>query len=261
MALGVPLSGVAAEKLDRRPTQNLEAYELYLRGRHLSSWASSIPNWPKAIDYFDRAIALDSTFAAAYAAKGSAYLFMAIVGPPSELYPNARAAGEAALKIDDTLAEAHAVLGGVYLFSDWDWQAAERLLMRAVGLDPNDPIARHRYSEYLLVMGRFDEFIAEAHAQHENDPRAPDRDAMLALAYRLAGRYEEAIYWLQKGLELNPNNGWMHAQLAVLYSQKEMFLPRSGRSGGTGRTASPSQSGCPTAGCSSFRGIREEERS
>jgi TolB-like protein len=123
--LGLPLTGARAERLSRRYTQDAEAYQLYLRGRHLSQWGSSTANWTKAIEYFERAIARDSSFALAYAAMPEVYFYLAFGRPPREVFPKARAAAEAALKIDDTLAEAHAAGTGRSESSSVHWSSTQ----------------------------------------------------------------------------------------------------------------------------------------
>jgi serine/threonine-protein kinase len=221
-ALQLRLTGQEAEVLERRYTQDREAYQLYLWGRHLGAWASSA-DWPKAIEYFEQAIARDSTFAPAYAGLSGAYARLAYVVPPREAFPKARAAAETALRIEETLAEAHAALGTVSFAFDWDWHAADREFSRALELNPGSAMAHREYAYYLIAMGRYDQAVAAARRHQELDPLAPDADAWLGVIYRAVGRYEEAISSLERALELYPGNGWAAAQLASVYGSNGMF--------------------------------------
>ncbi|MEO8416332.1 MAG: hypothetical protein ABI472_21905, partial [Ginsengibacter sp.] len=125
----------SGQEEDKKPVPRSDAYELYLKGRE--SWnLKTPPDLKKAIDYFERAIVMDSTYAAAYSGKADCYTalgygsFMA----PREAFPKAKEAAIKALKLDATLAEAHASLGFYKFYYDWDWAAAEQELRMAIAL-------------------------------------------------------------------------------------------------------------------------------
>ena len=118
-----------------RQTENLEAYQLYLRGRFF--WARVTPeNIRKAIECYQQAIAKDPDFARAYSGLADCYSMMGSSAfgtvRPAEMLPRARAAAEKAIALDSSLAEAHNSLGVCALFFDWDWTAAERAFRRSL---------------------------------------------------------------------------------------------------------------------------------
>jgi len=143
--------------------------------------------------------------------------------PPKETFPVAKAAAIKALEIDDTLAEAHAELGWAKWGYDWDWPGAEREFKRAIELNPNSAAAHHRYAEYLVTMGRFDEGMVEGRRAQELDPLSPSFAGELAYYYLAAQRYDESIAQYMKAIELEPNARWLHSMLGVAYAAKGMY--------------------------------------
>ncbi|MDQ3684723.1 MAG: winged helix-turn-helix domain-containing protein, partial [Acidobacteriota bacterium] len=131
-----------AEK--NRQTENVEAYELYMKGRyHVLKLKPSETS--KAISYFQQAIAVDPSYARAYLGLANSYRSLALAGEmtPNEFLPQAKAAANKAIEIDDTLAEAHAELCYIVFRYDWNWSEAETRCQRALELDPNDAEAHH----------------------------------------------------------------------------------------------------------------------
>jgi serine/threonine-protein kinase len=150
-ALKVQLGG--GEK--RRYTENVEAYQLYMKGRfHLLKASKS--EIETSISYFRQAIEVDPNYAVAYTGLADAYRGMTVGGemPSSEFMPKARAAALRAIEIDDTLAEAYANLGHIMFWYDWDWAAAENQHRRSLQLDPNSPDALQFYAHLLSSAGR-----------------------------------------------------------------------------------------------------------
>ena len=215
------LSGVDESKLKKHYTDNPEAYQLYLKGRYF--WLKFTPeDHKKAADYFNQAIALDPTFALAYAGLGDTYGASATNGwiSPREGYPKAKIAVKRALEIDDTLAEAHTTSGAILMFYDFDWAGAEREYKRAIELNPNYPITYEVYSYLLSSTGRFNEAIQTAQRAVEKDPLSTSLMDDVAGAYYMARRYDEAIKQLQKSLEMDPNHLGAHMALGATYEAK-----------------------------------------
>lgn len=195
----------ASVPLVRPPTQNLEAYNLFLQGQfHLHR----IYSMDKAIPFFRRAIDKDPNFAAAYAGLANCYSYLGYSSQrrPREAYPEAVAALRKALDLDPSLAEAHAVQGWVALFYDWDWPAAERELRRAIELSPSAAEAHHSYSHFLAAMGRFDESLAQSLRAIEIDPLDPSNLGHLAWHYLIARDPAQAIGACERALEIDPNH-------------------------------------------------------
>ena len=219
--LRLRLSGEETQRAARRDADNFEAYQLYLRGRH--EWYKFTPDsLARSVDYFNRAVAADPSYALAYAGLANAHsLREHLLGPSSDGYSRAKWAAEKAVELDPSLSEAHWVLGSVRLFNEWDWAGAEASLKRALQLNPNSPEAHTIYGAYLEVMGRFEEANAELRRGLENDPLSLFTHAELAQGYYYAREYDEAIAQAREGLELGPHLLLYHI-LARALVQKDM---------------------------------------
>jgi len=150
-------------KIVKRHTEDVVAYNLYLKGRYFWNKRTK-EGFRRAIEYFEQAVAEDSTFVLAYAGLADSYNLLGFycILSPKESFPKAKAAVKKALEIDDTLAEAHAALGFARMYYDWDWKDAEREFKQAIELNPGYPTAHHWYAEYLALMGQMDAAITEA---------------------------------------------------------------------------------------------------
>ena len=205
--------------LARHPTENIEAYNLYLRGRYF--WNKYSKEWVlKAIEVFEEAIQIDSYYALAYCGLADAYFRLSNVHfPPREVMPKAKEAALRAVEIDDSLAEAHSSLGLVKVYYDHDWIGAETEFRTALRLDPNLVSAHQRYGSYLTFMGRFEESIRHYETALELDPFSLQINMNLATTYYLRGEYERAINHLNKTSELEPNYMPTHFVLGSTYVQ------------------------------------------
>jgi len=185
-------------------TDNTKAYNLYLKGRFFSTPMS----YAKAIDYFQKAIALDPTFALAYVGEADVYNEMAFHFPKSlnELYPKAKAAAEKAIEIDKNLGEAHAALGFIKLRYEWDWKDAESYLERAIELNPSHSLSHRKLSSYLRAVGRVDESLLKIKDALMLDPLSHIANAQLGLTLQCQGKLKLAAKQLQKTREIYPNN-------------------------------------------------------
>ncbi|GAG59058.1 unnamed protein product, partial [marine sediment metagenome] len=187
--LKLKLLGEERAKLVKHHTENLEAYNLYVKGRYFQAKGTE-EEMEKSLDYFQQAIEKDPTYALAYVGKADCYIILADYGylSSNEAYPKTRAAAEKALEMDNTLAGAYASLGWVKFKYDWDWAGAERDFKRAIDLDPNYAYAHINYSLYLSEMGRHDEAIKEAERGLESDPLSLDINNALGWVLYLARR-------------------------------------------------------------------------
>jgi serine/threonine-protein kinase len=175
-ALQVKLIGPGEAPLVRQATRSPAAHDLYLQGR--SFWNQRTAGALRtAVRYFERAIALDSSYAEAYAGLAQAYVLFPNydvsnydVSLPREAYPKAEAAALRALALDSTLAEAHAALAVGKRNYEWDWPGAEREFRRALALDPSDATAHSWYAGYLSATGRHAEALAEIDRALALDP-------------------------------------------------------------------------------------------
>ena len=223
-ALRLRLSSEEKKQITKRYTENVEAYQAYLRGRYF--WDKRTEDgMKKAISYFEQAIALDPDYALALSGLADAYFLLGAYRalPPNECFPQSRRAAERALELDDTLAEAQCTLAYVKACYDWDWQAAERGFKRALAINPNYAIGHIWYSDYLSAVGRFEEALAEVRRALELDPLSLINNLNLALPHYFARQYDRAIEQLLKALELDPYSALGHWSLGQAYRQSGRY--------------------------------------
>ena len=221
--LRLKLTGEEKKRLTKSYTDNIEAYQLYLKGRY--AWNKrTAEELRKSADYFQQAIDLDPGYALAYAGLADSYNMLAdySVLPPKEAFPRAEAAAAKALEMDDTLSEAHTSMGFVKMGYDGDWAGADREYRRALELNPNYATAHQWYASYLVMMRRFDESIAEIKRAQELDPLSRIINANLGLHYYYARQYDQAIDQLRKTINLNPDFGLAYFYMGRALSQKGM---------------------------------------
>lgn len=178
-----------------------EAHQAYLRGLY-ELRNRTVENNAKAIEHFQRAIAIDPNDPFAY--EGLALVYSTWRdSDPRMFMPKARAAALKAIELDDSLAEAHSTLGLVKLVFDWDWAGGEQELRKALELNPNSPLAHEQYATYLLLVPhRVDEAIQNAQRGYELDPAEPQVGDPVEFFF-YARRYQAAINEAAKELEEN----------------------------------------------------------
>lgn len=222
------LGSVSAENAPahaaRRPVAHPEVYELFGRGRfHLL--AASMFEVSKALEAFRAAIALDPDYAPAQAGLALACCAQAAlrVAPSSQAYNQARAAALRALALDDSCADAQVALGAVMFFGEWNWTGAERSLKRALQLNPNHSEAYLVYGQLLDALGRLEEGLETKLRALERDPFSPLVHLEISLSYWNQRRYDDAIDWANKTLELDPRHPHAREYLAGCYLKKGDF--------------------------------------
>lgn len=175
--------------------------------------------------YARHAIEADPGYAEAYSSVSAAYSLLGFFGflSPAEAFPKARAAALKALEIDESLAEAHMVLACVQLDYDWDWPAVERACKRALELNPNLAWAHSFWSDWLFIMGRREEAMAEAQIAVELDPLSATLNFKLGQKLYWTRNYDHAIETITKALELDPSFVFSYIILAHVYAWKGMF--------------------------------------
>ncbi len=220
--LKVRLLGEEKKQLDKKPTENLEAYNLYRQGRYYGDRVSE-EGIKKALPLFEQAIQKDPRFALAYAGMADTYVAAADAFiAPREAFSKAKEAALKAIELDDTLAEAHASLGLVHYHYDWDWAAAEKEFKRALVLNPQSAWSYAVYSQFLGGMGRVDEANEQGRRSLEIDPLSVTARWCLGWAFLSAGRSDEAIEQLSKAVELDPGSAWARTFLGRAYLIKGM---------------------------------------
>jgi len=215
-------------RLVKRPTENLEAYNLCLLGRYFLYRAFTEEDFNKAIGYLEQAIAKDPGYSLAYALLAECYTVCYSIGylAPKEVYPKAMEAAKKAIELDDELGEAHASLGYLKWVFDWDSSGAEHEFKRALKLNPGSVDVYFFYSQYLATLGRFEEAIAGLKRVIELDPASPANYILLGMyGYQVAGRYDydESIAQIKKGLDMDPSILYGQLFLASAYALKGMY--------------------------------------
>ncbi len=202
----------------KRYTENVEAYNLYLKGNyHLTKWSPE--GLTKAKGYYEQSVALDPNYALGWYGLALFHFNMGNFGYMPLKAANERAS-QAALKvleIDEMLPEAHVIMG-IGRANDYDWKGAEREFLRALELNPESEDAWTYYDYcYLVPMRRLDEAVAASKRALERDPLSPFLQWRLGYRYYLTRQWDRAIEQCRNALELDPNYYVAHAYLGVIY--------------------------------------------
>ena len=196
----VPAPGKPARSDHATGSARAAAVQAYLRGREQYQRFTAASN-RRAIQYYDQALALDSTFTPAAAARASSLIFLSFSPDTVAL---ARAAVTQALALDPHLGEAHAQYATLLFEVDWDWSGAERDFRRAIELNPNDEDAHHQYSHLLVALGRMKEARQQADIMLALDPLAPAAWNHMGFTEYEAGHLSAAGEKWEKALTLDP---------------------------------------------------------
>jgi non-specific serine/threonine protein kinase len=197
-----------------------QAYEAYLQGRYLLN-RRTLDALQKSLRYFKKAIQRDPQYAAAYAGLADSYLTLLDTGQLSadDATKKADAAAQKALQLDDALAEAHSSLGHS-AFHQFNWLTTETEYRRALELNPNYVPAHFYYSNYLAVVGRMEESLAEARLALALDPVSLPAGSNLSNLLYHAGRYDEAVKQAFRVLEIDPTFYRAYEDLGNAYEQQ-----------------------------------------
>jgi len=219
--LKTKLSGVDEQKLVKTYTTNPEAYRLYLQGRFYWNKREE-KDLRNAIDYFNRAIALDTNYAPAYVGLADSYALLSGFGftDPTEAVSRAREYANKALSIDQTLAEPHATLGLTRFQYDYDFAGAESEYKRAIEINPNYATAHQWYGELLACLGRFDESASQFAQALEIEPLSlPINWDYARLLYNWR-KYDQSLIQHKKTIDLDPGFARARRTLTELYKEQ-----------------------------------------
>ncbi len=218
-AAGLPIEEDARRRLAAVRAVRPDVYEAYLKGR--THWNQRTePSLRQAVRDLNEALALDTTYAPAYAALADCYNQLGTVlvgnGSPAEWRPKAAHAAIQALRIDPGLADAHAALGYVRHYN-WEWAAAERDFRRALELNPSHALAHVWYANLLSSLGRMDEALREVELARDLDPFSLVVNTNVGWTLAMAGRRDDAIAQLTRTLEIDPDYPQAHFRLGCAY--------------------------------------------
>ncbi|HEX6309750.1 MAG TPA: tetratricopeptide repeat protein [Longimicrobiales bacterium] len=215
-ALRAELSLDEQTRIRQQPTGSMEAYELYLKGRHLMIRFTPA-GIERAIRFFEQALAVDESYALAHASIAIAYTELSdggIIGA-DVARPRATSAAARALRLDPGLSEAHTAAGYIKSLWEFDWSGAEVEFRTAIDLSPSNADAYDFYGRLCGAMGRFDEAVELVRRAQQLDPLAHRTD--LANALLRAGRYDEAVAEATRAVEFESGNDRAHATLGWAY--------------------------------------------
>jgi len=223
-AITPSLPGAQRGAVGSQPTRNAAAHELYLKGRfHLFRMTQS--GIAAGVEYFERAVEADPTYALAYVGLAHAYRMhaLSLELPPSEIGPKAQAAARKAVALDNRLAEAHAVLAFNIYWFDWAWDTAESHFARALELDQDSADTLWMYAHLPSNAGRHEQALSAIARARTLDPLSGLITAMEGQMLLHAGRTDDAIARLRDAIELEPRSRVAHLFAARAYIEKGRF--------------------------------------
>ncbi len=232
------LSPERLRALGRRHTQNAEAYDLYLQGRHF--WQKlSPPTTKKAIEYFTHATDLDPNYALAWSGLADCYTSGPVNGdaPPQVFWPKAREATARAVSAEPALAEVQTSLGSLKFWLDWDWPAAEIAYRKAIELDPSYPLGHRMLGVLLSHMCRHEEAQASIRRARELDPLYVMHQSLSSQIAFGARNYPAAVQFARHAIVVDPDFwiGQLHlAQVLIELGDMDLALAALNNSGKLG---------------------------
>ena len=211
------------ERLHAAHPVNPAAHEAYLKGRFF--WNKfTRQGLNKSIEYFNRAIEIDPTYAPAYVGLADAHIVLGnLFNRPTEEYPKARSAAIEALQLDETLADAHGAMAAIHLFFDWDLPNVQKELDRARELNPNFIRIYNLRAYCLEIEGRMDDSVVVLKQGLLLDPLSLNNGVDLGFAFTFTNHSEDAIKQFRKTLEIEPGSPMALGGLGFAYEQQKDF--------------------------------------
>ena len=223
-ALQAQLSPEERGRVERKSTENLEAYNLYLQGRYF--WNKRTPEGLRAaLDYFEQALEIDPEYALAWVGLADSHSIMANWGyvSPQETHDKAKSAALKALEIDETLGEAYIALAQILQQYEWDVDGAQKAYLSGIALSPGYATGHQWYGILLADLGRDDEAVRELEQALELDPLSLIINQSLGSSLRTAGEYELAIQQLEKVQQLDPAFAGSYQEIGFTYEDMSAF--------------------------------------
>ena len=193
------------EHIIKPPTENIDAYNLYLKGRY--HWNRSNPeDIRKAIKIFEEIIDLDPDFALPYCVLSYCYSYLGSTGlmPPSQAFPKAKDYTLKAIELDPNHAESHLSLATIKFFHNWDFDGAEASLNKAVSLSLNSSLINQVHGWFLIAKGDFINAIEKMQQALKLDPLSLPLMSNLGDAYSFARKFDEALAQYDRIIEMDP---------------------------------------------------------
>jgi len=190
----------------KRHTDNLDAYHLYLKGRHF--WHGRQPAaMRKALENYQLASEKDPSYALAQAGLAWIHCILGLYGllPPDQAYTKVKEATDQAINLDDSLGDVQTALWAINIFYEWNWKEAERAIKRAIELEPGN-VEAHCFCGLLLAcLGRRKEALNAVRRAQELDPLSTYANTVVGMVLLMGRENEKAISEFQKALEIDPD--------------------------------------------------------
>jgi len=191
-------------KVTKVRTENLDAYNLYLKGMfYWNKWSPE--HVQKAMKFYEQAIETEPEFALPYTGLSACNVYLGAVGilPPKVAYPKSKQLALKALNLDDSNPEAHVSLAMIHYFGDWDWASSEKCFLRALDINPNYAVAHQYYSMLLMTLGHNKKALKEAELAFKLDPLNAPISSMLAFNYFNVNLFEDALQQYETTTEID----------------------------------------------------------
>jgi TolB-like protein len=201
-----------------RQTKDLEAYNLYINGRKM--WKTRTREGMRdSIEKFELALSKDPKFALAYVGIADAYNQLVMYGhsPPEVSFPKAKDELKKALALNDSISEVHASLGFISWVYDWNWDAAEKSLKKALSINPNYPDARRWLSHVHITMGNISSALEEIDKGIKLEPNSGNMISTKSIYLTHSEKIDDAIKTAQAGITKNPSFIRLYEALAVAH--------------------------------------------
>jgi TolB-like protein/Tfp pilus assembly protein PilF len=206
------------------PTNNLEAYNLYLKG--LYNWNKWSPDYVlNAIKCFEDAVTISPNFSLAFSRLAACYIFLGATGFMSNniAYSKAKEYADKSANIDSSLLDVHISLGMIKYFNDWDWAGAEKCFIKALEINPNSAETHQYYALLLTTLGYHKKALKECEYAHQIDPLNAPISYSLSYVYYNNNQTENAIAQANKTIELDPDFGDAWNSLAWMYLRSNQY--------------------------------------
>lgn len=203
-------------------TENIEAYEIYLKCNYRLSFAPTPELQLEIVKELEKAVELDPKFAKAYALLATTYVTMGVwrLVKPVDAYAKAREYSLKALSLDDSLAEAYLAYADYKKYNDWDWDETGRSIMKAMKLNPSNADVHADYGNYLRSVGKFEEALEHAKKAAALDPLSINFMNNLANHYVILKQYDKAEEVYLEALKINSNS------TPTIYEYAFMFIAK-----------------------------------
>ena len=205
-------------KILKTPTQNKEAYDLYLKARFYSSRRGT--SLIASLGYFQKAIELDPGFALAYAgyADTSSLVATYCLAHPKDPMTRAKQLSEKAIQLDPSLPEPYCSLAYYYAHYEWNWKEAKKNFLHAIELNPEYATAHYRYSANYLacVEGKFEEAEKQGAIAIQLEPLSALCYGNYSYSLHLGGKFTAALAACKTGIELDPNSFLCHFNAGIM---------------------------------------------